>query len=369
MSPGTNTDTPVWRDRLGAATRHRLFWPVVALVLLCILNLVFTPNFFHIEMRGGHLYGSLIDILRVGAPLILVSLGMTVVIATGGIDLSVGSVVAISGALACLHISGETDQNAVGGVLTAVALAVALSIVLGFWNGTLVALVGIQPIIATLVLMVAGRGVAQMITDGQIITINSGPYKLIGGGYLFAMPFSILLTLVMVAAAVLLTRRTALGMLIESVGDNATASRLAGVRARGIMLTVYVFAGLCAGVAGLMISSDVNSADGNNAGLWIELDAILAVVIGGTPLTGGRFSLAGTVLGALVIQALKTTVYTIGVPPETTLVFKALVVLAVCLAQAPAFRAKVFARRRQRPAGPPAAAPRSGDDVPSEVPA
>jgi simple sugar transport system permease protein len=360
------------RDLLAGVTRHRLFWPAAALALLLFVNVLFTPNFFHIEMRDGHLYGSLVDILRLGAPLILVSLGMTVVIATGGIDLSVGSVVAISGALACLHISGEADQNAVGGVLVAVALAIGLSILLGLWNGTLVALVGIQPIIATLVLMVAGRGVAQMITGGQIITINSGPYKLIGGGYLFGIPFSIPLSLVMVAVALLLTRRTALGLLIEAVGDNATASRLAGVRARGIMVTVYVFAGLCAGIAGLMISSDVNSADGNNAGLWIELDAILAVVIGGTALTGGRFSLAGTVLGALVIQALKTTVYTIGVPPETTLVFKALVVLAVCLVQAPAFRAKVFARRRPRtPAVTPAstAETRTGEDVKSEVPA
>jgi galactofuranose transport system permease protein len=355
-----------WQDRLSAATRHRLFWPVVALLLLFGLNVVFTPSFFSITILDGHLYGSLVDILRVGAPLILVSLGMTVVIATGGIDLSVGSVVAISGALACLQISREADQNAVGGVLAAVALAVALSTVLGLWNGALVSLVGIQPIIATLVLMVAGRGIAQMITGGQIITINSSSYKLIGGGYLFGMPFSILLTLVMVAVALLLIRRTALGMLIESVGDNATASRLAGVRARGITLTVYVFAGLCAGVAGLMISSDVNSADGNNAGLWIELDAILAVVLGGTALTGGRFSLTGTVLGALVIQTLKTTVYTIGVPPETTLVFKALVVLAVCLVQAPAFRAKVFARRRHRPT---TTTPSAGTDVKSEVPA
>jgi ribose/xylose/arabinose/galactoside ABC-type transport system permease subunit len=369
-TPSITPATPAWRDRLTVVTRHRLFWPAAALVLLLLLNVLFTPNFFHIEMREGHLYGSLIDILRVGAPLILVSLGMTLVIATGGIDLSVGSVVAISGALACLHISGEADQNAIGGVLAAVALALALSIGLGFWNGTLVALVGVQPIIATLVLMVAGRGVAQMITSGQIITINSSPYKLIGGGYLYGMPFSIPLTLAVVAITLLLTRRTALGMLIESVGDNATASRLAGVRARGIMITVYVFAGLCAGIAGLMISSDVNSADGNNAGLWIELDAILAVVIGGTPLTGGRFSLAGTVLGALVIQALKTTIYTIGVPPETTLVFKALVVLTVCLVQAPAFRAKVFARRRPRTsAAVPVAGTRSGENVKSEVPA
>src|SRR5690606_19530906 len=141
---------------------RRLLWPIVILAALLLVTLIFTPGFFSIQCREGHLYGSLIDILRFGAPLILVALGMTLVIATGGIDLSVGSVVAISGALACLQIS--QDQ----GVLAAVVLALALSTLLGLWNGVLVAVVGIQPIIATLILMVAGRGLAQLITDGQI---------------------------------------------------------------------------------------------------------------------------------------------------------------------------------------------------------
>ena len=149
----------------------------------------------------------------------------------------------------------------------------------------------------------------------------------------------------------LLTRRTALGMLLESVGINPEASRLAGVRYRTIVFAVYVFCALCAGIAGLMIASNISAADANNAGLWIEMDAILAVVIGGTSLLGGRFSLTGTILGALIIQTLTTTVYTAGITPETTLVFKALVVIAVCLLQAPKFRALV-SRRRKRPAPP-----------------
>ncbi|WP_422769677.1 ABC transporter permease [Plantactinospora sp. WMMC1484] len=345
--------------------RHRFFWPLVVLAILLLSNLFFTPDFFAIDVRQGHLYGSLVDIVRFGAPLILVSLGMTLVIATGGIDLSVGSVVAICGALACLRISELGDQNSVPGVLMAVGLALGLALLLGAWNGLLVAQVGIQPIIATLILMVAGRGLAQLITDGQIITINSSPYKLIGGGYWLTVPFSILIALLVFVLALLLTRRTALGLLIESVGGNAEASRLAGIHARRIIFTGYVFAALCAGVAGLMISSNVSSADGNNAGLWIELDAILAVVIGGTSLAGGRFSLGGTVLGALIIQTLTTTIYTIGIPPETTLLFKALVVTVVCLLQSPAFRAKVFRRRRKPPP-----LPRSDRERPKvEVPA
>lgn len=333
--------------------RNRLFWPVAMLVVLLLSNLIFTPSFFSVTVRDGHLYGSLIDIVRFGAPLILVALGMTLVIATGGIDLSVGSVVAICGALACWRISEQSDQNSIAGVLVAVVLALGLALLLGLWNGFLVAGIGIQPIIATLILMVAGRGLAQLITDGQIITINSSPYKLIGGGYWLTVPFAILVALAVTALAVVLTRRTALGMLVEAVGGNAEASRLAGIRSRRITLMVYVFAALCAGIAGLMISSNVSSADGNNAGLWYELDAILAVVIGGTSLAGGRFSIGGTVVGALIIQTLTTTIYTIGVPPETTLLFKALVVTIVCLIQSPAFRAKVFQARRRRPPAPP----------------
>ncbi|MEV4467936.1 ABC transporter permease [Nonomuraea sp. NPDC049504] len=343
---------------------RRLMWPVVVLVLLLALNVFFTPGFFSIEVKDGHLYGSLIDILRFGAPLILVSLGMTLVIATGGIDLSVGSVVAISGALACLLISEEAS------LFTAVAVALGLCLALGVWNGFLVAGIGIQPIIATLILMVAGRGLAQLITDGQIITVNSPAYKVIGGGYFLTVPFGILIVVAVLAITAFLTRRLALGMLIESVGGNAEASRLAGIRSRGIIVMVYAFAALCAGVAGLMISSNVSSADGNNAGLWIELDAILAVVIGGTSLAGGRFSLGGTVLGALIIQTLTTTIYSIGVPPETTLLFKALVVTAVCLIQSPAFRAKVMRRRgRAAPPGPPAtaAAPSEAASTPDGV--
>jgi galactofuranose transport system permease protein len=340
-------------------SQHHLFWPVVVLLALIVANVIYRPSFVSIELRDGHLYGSLIDIVRLSAPLILVGLGMTLVIATGGIDLSVGSVVAISGAIACLHISEQTNQNAVGGVLVAVMLGVLLATLLGIGNGILVAGIGIQPIIATLILMVAGRGLAQLITEGQIITINSSPYKLIGAGFKATLPFAILIAIAVTALTWALTRRTALGMLIESVGGNAEASRLAGIRSRRFMLFVYAFSGFCAGIAGLMITSDVSSADGNNAGLWIELDAILAVVIGGTSLAGGRFSISGTVIGALLIQTLTTTVYAMNISTQTSLLFKAMVVIAVCLIQAPKFRA-ALARRRRRP--PPAAPPVASEE-------
>ncbi|NUT32581.1 MAG: ABC transporter permease [Hamadaea sp.] len=346
-----------------AVLRHRLVWPIAVLVLLLIGNLIFSPGFLSIEVRGGHLYGSVIDILRAATPLALVALGMTVVIATGGIDLSVGSVMAISGAVACLWISELPDQNALGGVLVAVVIALVLSVLLGAWNGMLVSVVGIQPIIATLILMVAGRGIAQLITEGQIINVTSSPYKVIGAGYWLTVPVSVLLVAAVVAITVLLTRRTALGMLIEAVGGNPKASRLAGIHSGRLTLVVYLFAGLCAGLAGLIFSSNVSSADGNNAGNLIELDAILAVVIGGTALTGGRFSIAGSLLGAVVIKTLDITIYTVGVPTTTTLLFKAIVVIVLCLAQSPAFRAKVLGLRAGHADAPVSPAPKA------EVPA
>jgi simple sugar transport system permease protein len=346
-----------------AVVRHRLFWPLVILVALLLTNLTHGTGFFKLEMKEGHLYGSLIDILRNGAPLILLALGMSLVIATTGIDLSVGAVVAISGALACLHISKLHNQGSVAGVLVAIAMALGLSLVLGLWNGVLVSWIGIQPIVATLILMVAGRGVAQLITDGQIITVNSNPYALIGAGYWLTLPFSILLALAVVIVTAVLTRRTALGMLIEAVGGNAEASRLTGIRSRRLVILVYVLSGLFAGIAGLIISSNVSAADGNNAGLWLELDAILAVVIGGTALTGGRFSISGTVIGALIIQTLTTTIYSVGVPPQTIMLVKALVVTVACLIQSPAFRRKLFGRKRRRPVAPRSSASENKPEV------
>jgi galactofuranose transport system permease protein len=201
--------------------------------------------------------------------------------------------------------------------------------------------VGMQPIIATLILMVAGRGVAQLITHGQIITVYHAPYDFIGNGYLAGLPFAALLAAAVVLLLQLLLNATPLGLFIRAIGINPAAARIAGVRARPITLSLYVFSGLMAGVAGLIVSSNVKSADANNAGQLMELDAILAVTLGGTALTGGRFSLAGTALGALIIQTLTSTIYSLGVPPEVNLVFKAALIFAVMLLQSPEFRASL----------------------------
>ena len=334
--------------------RHRLFWPLMTLVLLLAVNAVFNANFLRLEWRDGHLYGSLVDILKGAAPLMLVSLGMTLVIATRGIDISVGAVVAIAAAVAAWMIGGSlVVQDGVSTHLSrfpmwaAIGGALGVALLCGAWNGALVAAVGMQPIIATLVLMVAGRGLAQLITNGQIITVYYSPYFYIGNGYLLGLPFAFVIAIAVFAALALLTRRTALGLFIQSVGINPSAAHLAGLPARRITFWVYAFCGLCAGVAGLIVSSTVKSADGNNAGQLMELDAILAVTLGGTALTGGRFSLAGSVIGALIIQTLTYAIYSLGVPPEVNLVVKAAVVFAVMLLQSPEFRTTIagWARR------------------------
>jgi ribose/xylose/arabinose/galactoside ABC-type transport system permease subunit len=336
--------------------RHRLAWPVITLLLLLAINATFNHEFLQIQWRAGHLYGSLIDILNRAAPLMIVSLGMTLVIATRGIDISVGAVVAIAAALAAWMIGGALVV--VNGVPThvtrfplplAIIGALVAALICGLWNGLLVARVGMQPIIATLILMVAGRGIAQLITSGQIITIYYEPYFFLGSGYLFGLPFSLYVAAVVFALLWFVITRSALGLFIQAVGINPTAARVAGVKARRITVGVYAFCGVCAGMAGLLISSNVKSADGNNAGQLLELDAILAVTLGGTALTGGRFSLAGSVIGALIIQTLTYAIYSLGVPPEINLVVKAVVVFAVMLLQSGEFRAAARAIV-QRPA-------------------
>ena len=312
---------------------QRLFWPAVVLAALLVANFLSNHSFFDITMRDGNLYGAPVDILRRAAPIVLVALGMTLVIATRGIDLSVGAIAAICGSWASMYIISSADRASVSVVLTAVGVALLMALLAGAWNGFLVSVLGIQPIVATLVLMVAGRGLAQVITDEKILYPDNTPaYKLIGGGYLLAVPFSILIAGGIFALTALLTRKTALGTFIEAVGVNPEASRLAGVRARPIIFLVYVFSGLCAGLAGLMLTSNSTSADPNSIGLFIELDAILAVVIGGTSLAGGRFSLAGTLIGAFIIEAMDAFVV-IAISARSTDVFKACVVIAVCLLQ------------------------------------
>jgi simple sugar transport system permease protein len=307
--------------------QHPLLRPAAALLVLLTLDAILVPGFFRLELKDGHLYGALIDILNRATPLMLAALGMTLVIATRGIDISVGAVVALSGTVAAMLISTNTPLG------IALLAAFGAALLCGLWNGVLVAGIKLQPIVATLILMVAGRGLAQLLTDGQIVTVYRQPFFFLGSGYLFGLPFSLYVVAAVFAVTMILMKKTALGLFIQAVGINPVAARLAGLRTATLTVFVYVFCSACAGMAGMLITSNIKSSDANNAGLLLELDAILAVTLGGTSLAGGRFSLAGSMIGALIIQTLTYTIYSLGVPPEVNMVVKSVVVFVVCISQ------------------------------------
>jgi galactofuranose transport system permease protein len=334
-----------WLKSLG---RVKIVWPLVALGALLLFNLFFTPNFFHVEMKGGHLFGNLIDILKNAVPIMLLAVGLTLVIATHGIDISVGSVVAVSAGVVAMLLGGDLAGHPKYPIAVAMIVALLVSSAAGMWNGMLVSRIGMQPIIATLILFVAGRGIAMVATNAMVIWLYVKPFALLGQGYVFGLPFSIYIVGFLLLLTFIVTRRTAVGLFIEAVGINPTATRFAGINAKNIIFWVYTFSGFCAGVSGLIVASTVMSADGNNAGNLYELDAILAVVLGGTSLNGGKFYLLGSMVGALIIQTLTTTIYAFNVAPEISQVVKALVVWGVSLLQSQDFRARLagmFGRR------------------------
>lgn len=324
---------------------HNLHLPqFVGLILILLVDWLVSPQFFNLRLQDGRLFGSLIDVLNRGAPVTLLSLGMTLVIATGGIDLSVGAVIAIAGATAAAMISGMP-------VVPVVILALLVGVACGLWNGLLVSLLQIQPFIATLILMVAGRGVAQLITKGEIVTFVNPDLAALAGSSFLGFPMPVVIAFGMLAITLILVRFTALGMMIEAVGINRRSSAYAGVNTKVIITLVYVWAGLCAAVAGLVLTADIKGADANNAGLWMELDAILSVVIGGTSMLGGRFSVTMAVIGSLIIQSMNTGILLSGFKPEFNLIVKSVVVLVILFVQSPAlqgFRQRLASRRAAR---------------------
>lgn len=332
-----NNDT--WFKRF---RESQLFWPLVALLLIFIVDAIFAPGFFKIGVLDGHLFGNLIDVFNNSAPLMLVAIGMTLVIATGGVDLSVGAVIAISAAMSTVLINPAlgnelitNDILAANTTNTPLVIVVLVDLVAGtlcgLWNGFLVSRGKITPMVATLILMVAGRGIAQLITNGQIMTVYYTPYWWFGNGFIFGLPVSIYIVAVVFVLAWLLVRKTSIGLFVESVGINSRATYYSGISEKNIKLFVYTFCGFCSAVAGLILSSYIHGCDANNIGLLYELDAILAVVIGGTLMSGGRFSLMASVIGALIIWTFTITMYTFGVPANALLAGRAVLVLVVII--------------------------------------
>ena len=330
-----------WRNITGST----LFFPIVAFVLVLIVDLILVPDFFRIEIRDGNLYGNLIDVLRNGSVVALLAIGMTLVIATGGIDLSVGAVMAIAASVAALmmnpwvigkELTVELQKLVMDPTYTysplwlVIIVTLFVAMICGLWNGLLVAYVRIQPMVATLILMTAGRGIAQLITNGVRIQIFYEPFAFIGQGWI-VLPFTLYLVAIIFALTWLFTRRTNIGMFIESVGINSRSSFFSGINERKIKLLVYTFCGFCAGIAGLIASANIKTSDANNIGLTLELDAILAVVIGGTDMAGGRYSILASIIGAMVMQAVNTSMYAISVPAFALQAIKGVVVILVIL--------------------------------------
>jgi len=312
---------PNWRQALPQ---------IIALAAVLLADWLIFPDFFQVRLQDSHLFGSIVDVFNRGAPVAILSIGMTLVIATRGIDLSVGAVMAIAGAVAATLINSGHSMP------VAVLVALAVGIGCGLWNGLLVAVLDIQPIVATLILMVAGRGIAQLITEGQIVTFNDPDLIAVATGSFLGLPMPVVITLLMLAITILLFRTTALGLFIEAIGINRLSSTYAGVNTRIVLAIAYAWCGLTASVAGVIAAANIKGADANNAGLWLELDAILAVVIGGTSLFGGRFRLFLSFIGAIIIQAMNTGILLSGFKPEFNLIVKAIVIIVILIMQSDA---------------------------------
>ena len=321
--------------------RSKITWAVIAELLILLVCFIIRPEFFSISYQPttGMLYGSLIDILNRSAEITIIAMGMTLVIALGGTDLSVGALVAVSGAIALKFLRWDVSAYPTPGDYTiypfVLVLLVPLAVctLMGLFNGVMIANVGMQPIIATLILMVAGRGVAQILTNGKQFTTGYTPFRFIGQGSMLGLPFPIIVTIVVCASVMIFVRKTAFGTFVESVGVNPNASRVTGLKSDKIIMIVYTLTGFLSGIAGLIYSSRISSCDSNNAGVNYEMDAILAVVLGGTSMTGGKFSLTGTIIGSLIIRTITTLVYYFGITSESIMAFKAVIILIVIVIQ------------------------------------
>lgn len=350
-------------------TQNPLFLPLLCVLLVLAVNVVYdlaqgNPfyDFFITTINDqGLLTGRLVTILNRGSEVAILAIGMTLVVsASAGTDISVGSVMSLCASFCCMLVAGfgvsavndpsEFAMPLIVGLLG----ALVMGCVCGAFNGALVAYLNIQPMVATLILWSAARAIGLLLCNNLIVYIRTDAYGVFGG-YLGFLPTPIIIAAVCILVISLMLRKTAMGMYIQSVGINKKASRIAGLNSKRIIFMCYLLCGLCAGIAGIVNSSRITSADANNIGLNMELDAILAVALGGNSLGGGRFNLAGSIIGAYTIQAITTTMYNLGVSSAVAPVFKAIVVIVIVAIQAPPVKAWMRKRTASKSAGKEAA--------------
>lgn len=336
--------------------KSKLAWAVIAELAILAVAGILRPDFFRIEYNAttGMFYGSIVDIINRSSEITIIAMGMTMVIALGGTDISVGALVAVAGAFALKLLRWDVTEYPTPGDYTiypfvlVILVPLAVCTLMGLFNGILIGKFKLEPIIATLILMVAGRGIAQIATNGKQFTTGYTPFRFIGQGSLFGLPFPIILAVVICTAVMIFVRRTAFGTFVESVGINPSASRVTGLKSSKIIIIVYTLTGFLSGVAGLIYSSRISSCDSNNAGVNYEMDAILAVVLGGTSMTGGKFSLTGTIIGSLIIRTITTLVYYFGITSESIMAFKAVIILVVIIIQSEPVRKRLAVRKSRK---------------------
>ena len=330
-----------------------LFLSIFCMILVLLINVIKSPDFFAIKINNGVLFGRIIDILNRGSEIAILAVGQTLVVAvSAGTDISVGSVMSLSACGCCMLLAGY-GNNSVSTLAVPMVVGMLFGVFMGglsgAMNGALVAKLKIQPMVATLILFTAGRAIGLLLCNNQITYIRYEPYKYLGN-FLpgCPIPTPVFVAIIVIAVVSILLKKTALGLYIQSVGINSRAARISGINSEVICFICYVICGICAGIAGIVASSRIYSADSNNIGLTFELDAILAVALGGNSLGGGKFNLAGSIIGAYTIQAITTTLLAMGVSTDKAPVFKAIIVIIIVVVQAPAFKAYMAARRAQK---------------------
>ena len=346
-------------SKLKKLTKQQLFLPIFCMILVLCVNMIYDVSqgrdfyeFFKIGIQNELLSGRLVNILNRGSEVAILAIGMTLVVSSSaGTDISVGSVMALSAGVCCTLLAGAAAPQATElavPLIVGVLAALVVGCVCGAFNGALVAYLNIQPMVATLILWTAARAIGLLVCNNLIVYVRNDAFAMFGG-YIGPVPTPLIIAAVCIAVVTIVLKKSALGLYIQSVGINKKASRIAGLNSQKIIFLCYVLCGLCAGIAGVVASSRITSADTNNIGLNFELDAILAVALGGNSLGGGKFNLAGSIIGAYTIQAITTTMYNLGVSSAVNPVFKAVIVIVIVAVQAPPVKAyfKKLSAKRQ----------------------
>ena len=328
----------------------QLLIPIAAIVALALFNLIVDPSFFSIEKGYNSagdpvLSGYLITILDYGSELAILAIGMTLVTAaSGGQDISVGAAIAIAGSVILRVLCGTESrpETLKAPIIVAFLVAVVVAMLFGAFNGILVAYFKIQPMVATLILFTAGRSIAAWINNNELPIISDPSFGIYGGyipGIPIPTPFFIAVACVIIIMLVL--KFTTLGLYTQSVGINESSSRLNGINPQFIKFLTFVILGICVAVAGLIKVSRLSTINYSVIAKDIEMDAILAVALGGNALSGGKFNIWASILGAYVIQFLTTTLYKMNVNSDALSAYKAVVVIILVVLSTPIVRKKL----------------------------